>query len=86
MYVSIGLSGGGLYAHEHLAAGGLGRRQVADDDVFGRAGLVDVGGFHGLVSFASATVAERDLRVAAKRSQSLQSTRVCNGAAKRRGL
>ncbi len=31
---------GGLYAHQHLAAGGLGRGQVADDDVFGRARLL----------------------------------------------
>ena len=38
---------GGFHAHEHLAAGGHRRGQVADDDVFGRAGLFDVGGFHG---------------------------------------
>ena len=36
MYVSIGLSAAAFTRHEHLAAGGLGRRQVADDDAFGR--------------------------------------------------
>ena len=45
--MSIGLTDARRDAHQHLAAGGLGVGQLADADVLGRAGLLDVGGAHG---------------------------------------
>ena len=47
MYVSIGFTAAAFTRTSTWLAGRLGCGQVADDDGFGRAGLGDVGGFHG---------------------------------------